>query len=211
MESIWTIVLAGGSGARFGGQKQFETLDGISVLDRSISAAVEVSDGVVVVLPAGAHPLKLANALTAVGGATRSESTRNGLAMVPEDADIIVVHDAARPLASKALYNAVIEEVRCGADGALPGFAVSDTIKQVAGNRVVTTVAREHLVAVQTPQAFRGSVLRRAHAAAEHETDDAALVERLGGKTVVVPGDPRNIKITLPGDVTIARALMETM
>ena len=127
---------------------------------------------------------------SSTGGATRSESVRAGLAAVPPDAEVVVVHDAARPLATAALFDAVIDAVRAGADGAVPGLPVADTLKRVDDVRVIETVDRVGLVAVQTPQAFRAGVLRAAHAPAADATDDAALVEALGGTVVVVPGDP---------------------
>jgi 2-C-methyl-D-erythritol 4-phosphate cytidylyltransferase len=142
------------------------------------------------------------------GGATRSESVRRGLDAVPAEADIIVIHDAARPLASAALFDAVIAAVRDGADGAIPGVAVTDTVKRVDGSRVVETLDRATLVAVQTPQAFKAAALRDAHAAGGEATDDAALVEAAGGTVVVVPGEARNIKITTPADLRVAEALL---
>jgi 2-C-methyl-D-erythritol 4-phosphate cytidylyltransferase len=143
------------------------------------------------------------------GGSTRSESVRAGLAAVPTSATVICVHDAARPLASAALYEAVIDAVLAGADAAVPGVAVSDTIKVVAGGAVVVeTLDRGSLVAVQTPQAFRATSLRAAHANAGEGTDDAALVERAGGRVVVVPGEPNNLKITVPDDLDRARVLV---
>ena len=211
---MWTIVVAGGSGQRFGRPKQYEDLGGRRVLDWAVSAAADASDGVVLVLPAA----DVASApttsrshgrgpLTVAGGATRSESVRQGLAAVPAEADIVCVHDAARPFAGASVFAAVIEAVRAGADGAVPGVPVADTIKVVgAGGVVVTTPDRATLVAVQTPQAFRASTLRRAHAAGGEGTDDAALVEALGGRVVVVEGDLRNRKITRPEDLTWARS-----
>ena len=106
------------------------------------------------------------------------------------DAEIVVVHDAARPLATAELFDAVIGAVRDGADGAVPGLAVADTLKRVDDVRVTATVDRVGLVAVQTPQAFAAGILRAAHATGADATDDAALVEALGGTVVVVPGDP---------------------
>jgi 2-C-methyl-D-erythritol 4-phosphate cytidylyltransferase len=112
------------------------------------------------------------------------------------------VHDAARPFAAPALFEAVVAAVRAGADGAVPGIPVSDTIKRVVGGAVVATLDRDELVAVQTPQAFAAAALRRAHAdGAAEATDDAALVEATGGRVVVVPGDPANTKITLRADL----------
>ncbi|MGD9702916.1 MAG: 2-C-methyl-D-erythritol 4-phosphate cytidylyltransferase [Acidimicrobiia bacterium] len=201
-EVIWTVVVAGGSATRFGGPKQYELLGDRRVLDWAIAAAEQASTGVVVVLPAsdaGAPG-------TVAGGATRSESVRRGLAAVPEDATIVCVHDAARPFATAELFAAVISAIRDGADGAVPAVPVADTIKVVDANGVVTaTPDRASLVAVQTPQAFRADILRRAHAGGGEGTDDAALVERLGGRVVVVAGSASNRKITHPEDLAWAR------
>jgi 2-C-methyl-D-erythritol 4-phosphate cytidylyltransferase len=142
------------------------------------------------------------------GGATRSKSVRNGLAAVPDDADVIVVHDAARPAAGVALFRAVIDAVRAGADAAFPGVPVTDTIKRVDGDVVVETIDRAALVAVQTPQAFSAAALRAAHAGGGEATDDAALVEQAGGRVVVVPGHAANRKLTTPDDLAaLERAL----
>ena len=151
------------------------------------------------------------------GGATRADSVRCGLAAVPTDAQVIVVHDAARPLASRALFDSVIRAVTEGdADGAVPGLTPSDTIKVVDDKGEVTsTLDRRSLVAVQTPQAFRAEVLRRAHQqghpvapGATAATDDAMLVEALGGRVHVVPGEPGNLKITTPQDLRTAERLL---
>ncbi len=195
-------MVGGGSGRRFGTLKQYEDLGGRRVLDWAIDAARSVSHGVVLVVPAD-----FANEPGAVvGGATRSESVRCGLAAVPASATIICVHDAARPFAESATFSLVIEAIRAGADGALPGVAVTDTIKVVAADGVVeSTPDRSTLVAVQTPQAFRASMLRRAHATGGEGTDDGALVETVGGRVVVVDGEPDNRKITHPDDLVWAR------
>jgi 2-C-methyl-D-erythritol 4-phosphate cytidylyltransferase len=200
-EHIWTIVVGGGSGQRYGALKQYEPLGDSRVIDHARAVAEAASDGVVVVVPAGDAEREGAVA----GGATRSDSVRAGLTAVPDDATIICVHDAARPFATPALFRRVISAVAAGADGAIPGVAVTDTIKVVADGVVVSTPDRSSLVAVQTPQAFRATMLRRAHDDAAASTDDAALVERLGGRVVVVDGDPRNRKITHPDDLEWAR------
>lgn len=208
--STWVIVVAGGGGTRFGAAKQFARLAGATVLDRAVGAASEAGDGVVVVLPADAEWAAPPGITVATGGATRSDSVRAGLAGVPADADIVVVHDAARPLASRSLFASVIGAVRGGADGAIPALAIVDTVKRVDGGRVVETVARDDLVVVQTPQAFRADALRRAYAAGTSGTDDAALVEAAGGTVVIVPGEPRNVKLTVAADVELAQALLDT-
>jgi len=203
MPGVWAIVVAGGGGRRFGGAKQFEDLLGHRVLDWSVAAARATCEGVVPVLPAD----RLETGARA-GGPTRSASVRAGLAAVPAAAAIVVVHDAARPLAGPALFERVVAAVGAGADAAVPGVALSDTVKRVDDRRVMATVDRGSLVAVQTPQAFRAEILRRAHAGEPEATDDAALVEALGGTVVVVDGDHRNFKITAPDDLVVARALL---
>jgi 2-C-methyl-D-erythritol 4-phosphate cytidylyltransferase len=206
-ENVWTIVVAAGSGARFGGPKQFSILGDRRVLDWSVETAKAVSAGVVVVLP----PTEAEREGGVAGGLTRSESVRRGLAAVPHDATIICVHDAARPFASAHLYREVIAQVHGGADGAVPALAVTDTIKQVnAQNVVVATPDRSILVAVQTPQAFRASVLRDAHASSPEGTDDATLVEAMSKQVVVVAGESMNRKLTAPEDLEWARAMAST-
>ena len=205
----WAIVVAAGGGERFGGAKQFARLGEASVVDRAVGVARESCDGVVLVLPAGREWPAAPGVDVAVGGASRSESVRSGLALVPDDVDVVVVHDAARPLASRALFAAVIAAVRAGADAAVPGVPVADTVKRVRGDRVVATVPRADLVAVQTPQAFRRSALDAAHAGDGVDTDDAALVEAAGGVVVVVPGESRNLKVTVADDLELAQALIE--
>lgn len=201
-EQIWTIVVGGGSGRRFGSAKQFELLGDRRVIDHSRDTAAAVSDGVIVVMSADAAAREGA----IVGGETRSDSVRAGLDAVPADATIICVHDAARPLASADLYERVIAAVRDGAPAAIPGIAVSDTIKVVADGVVTATIDRDSLVAVQTPQAFRADVLRAAHADRGGSTDDAGLVEARGWAVVVVAGEATNRKITHPDDLEWARA-----
>jgi 2-C-methyl-D-erythritol 4-phosphate cytidylyltransferase len=204
----WAIVVAAGSGARFGGAKQFREVDAERLVDRAVQTATRCCDGVVVVLPDGTAWDGPPVVAAVPGGATRAASVRAGLAVIPETAEIVVVHDAARPLAGDRLFGAVIDAVEAGADGAVPGLAVSDTIKRVEGDRVISTVPRDDLVTVQTPQAFRALLLRAAHAGGAEGTDDAALVEAAGGRVVVVPGDPSNLKVTSPEDLALVTALL---
>jgi 2-C-methyl-D-erythritol 4-phosphate cytidylyltransferase len=205
----WAIVVAAGGGTRFGAAKQFVRLGGASVVDRAVGTAREACDGVVVVLPADARWKPPDGVHATVGGATRSESVRAGLAVVPADADVVVVHDAARPLATRRLFDAVIAAVEGGADGAVPGVPVADTIKRVRDGRIEETVPRDGLFAAQTPQAFRAAALRAAHARGDTETDDAALIEADGGTVVLVEGERRNFKLTLVDDLELAQALIE--
>jgi 2-C-methyl-D-erythritol 4-phosphate cytidylyltransferase len=204
-----TIVVAAGSATRFGAAKQFVRVGGATVVERAIAVAREATGEVVVVLPDDCDWRPPAPVRAAVGGATRSDSVRAGLAALPDDTAIVVVHDAARPLATRALFASVIDAVRAGADGAVPALRVADTVKRVDGDVVVETVARDDLVVVQTPQAFRADMLRTAHGAGTVDTDDAALVEAAGGKVVTVPGDPRNVKLTVAFDLELVRSMLD--
>jgi 2-C-methyl-D-erythritol 4-phosphate cytidylyltransferase/2-C-methyl-D-erythritol 2,4-cyclodiphosphate synthase len=203
--TVWAIVVAGGAGSRFGRPKQFEIIAGSTVLGLAAQAARAHTDGLVVVLPAGYDlPSDISADRVVAGGETRSASVRCGLAAVPVEASVIVVHDAARPLASPALFAAVVETVLEGADAALPGTPVADTLRRIGGG----TVDRNELLAVQTPQAFAAAVLRQAHAGEGEATDDAALVEQAGGRVVVVPGEPTNMKLTHREDLLVAEAVL---
>jgi 2-C-methyl-D-erythritol 4-phosphate cytidylyltransferase len=189
----------------------------------SVDAARRVVDGVVVVVPEGSGSEGdqaggvAADADSApwgadrmvTGGVSRADSVRAGLAAVPDDAEIIVVHDAARPLASPSLFTTVVEAVRLdGASFVIPVLPVSDTLKRTSGGLVVSTVDREGLVTVQTPQAFAAATLREAHRDGGLTTDDAGLVEQMGVAVRTVPGDPRNLKITRHEDLGLAEALL---
>jgi len=205
MAGVWVIVVAAGSGRRYGGPKQYEPLAGRRVVDWSVAAARSVADGVVLVVAPDEveRPEPAVDAVVA-GAATRSGSVRAGLAAVPADAEVVVVHDAARPLARPELFSAVVAAVRAGADAVLPAVPVNDTLRTADGG----AVDREGLVAVQTPQAFGASALRSAHAGGADATDDASLVEAQGGKVVVVDGSPENLKITRPTDLAAAEAFL---
>lgn len=213
MGDVWAIVVAGGSGSRFGdaAPKQFLDLGGLRVIDWALAVARSACDGVVAVLPVAYLDATLPPGVVPVaGGSTRSASVRAGLEAAPADAAVIVVHDAARPLAGPALFERVIAAVRAGADGAVPGVPVPDTIKRVdpADGLVLETLDRPALRAIQTPQAFAAGALRRAHAGGGDATDDAALVEGAGGRVMVVEGDPSNLKITGPEDMVRAEELL---
>jgi 2-C-methyl-D-erythritol 4-phosphate cytidylyltransferase len=205
---VGAIVVAAGRGDRFGAPKQFLELAGTRLVDRAVVACTEVCDAVVVVLPADVEWDGPAVHAAVRGGATRSDSVRAGLAALPPSVDVVVVHDAARPLASRAIFDAVIGAIRSGADAAVPALPVADTLKRVDGGRVTETVTRDDLVAVQTPQAFGADALRAAHASRADATDDAALVEQRGGCVVVVPGAVENFKITAPSDLELAAAVL---
>jgi 2-C-methyl-D-erythritol 4-phosphate cytidylyltransferase len=201
---VAAIVVAAGQGVRFGSLKQFAQIDDESVAAKSVRVARTVASKVVLVVPARYDGTGEGADVVVTGGATRAESVRQGLKEC-DDADIIVVHDAARPLASASLFHAVVDAVKNGADAAIPGLYVSDTVKRVrddAGTLVVEqTIPRENLVTVQTPQAFLYETLVKAHDSSSDATDDAALVEAVHGTVVVVRGEANNVKITEVDDL----------
>lgn len=210
--SVWTIVVAAGSASRFGAPKQFLDLAGSRVVDRSVRTASRHSDGVVVVTPAepvpGVAPVVVPDGHVVrevLGAASRAGSVRRGLAAVPADAAVILVHDAARPLATDRLYEQVIAAVRNGADAVTPAVPITDTLRRRSGG----TVDRDDLVAVQTPQGFRAAVLRAAHDDGVEATDDVTVVEAAGGTVALVDGDTRNIKLTTPLDLDVATRFLE--
>ena len=222
MSRAWAIVLAAGKGARFGAgvdgaTKVMIPVAGRSMVSWSVEAARTACDGVTLVVPAqmveelagGARGVDVVVA----GGGTRSGSVRAGLGTVPDDVDVVVCHDAARPGASAALFEVVIAAVRGGADAAVPALAVSDTLKRVpewgdSGGVVTGTVDRVGLYGAQTPQAFRREVLVAAHSGAPEATDDAGLVEAAGGTVVAIPGEAAAHKVTTAADLVIVEALL---
>ena len=206
---VWGIVVAGGRGSRYGRAKQLDELAGRALIDWAVDALRPVCAGVVAVLEPGLVDGAAVGAdVVVAGGETRAASVRAGLAAVPGDAQVILVHDAVRPLATPALAARVLAAVEGGADGAVPAVPVVDTLKRVDGPTVVATVDRSDLVGVQTPQGFRADVLRRAHAGGGDATDDAGLVEAAGGTVVVVEGERDNLKVTWPEDLAVAEALL---
>jgi 2-C-methyl-D-erythritol 4-phosphate cytidylyltransferase len=204
------IVPAAGSGERLGasGPKAFALCGGRPLLDWSLDVLEAVCDRVVVAVPPGYEepPDRV------TGGPSRSASVRAGLAAAPE-AEIAVVHDAARPLVSRGLLERCIEALDDGYDGAVAAAPVSDTIKQAdQSGRVVGTLDRSTLWAIQTPQVFRAEVLRRAldvdDAALAAATDDASLVEAAGGSVRVIEAPAENLKVTRRVDLELAEALL---
>lgn len=206
---ISAIVLAAGSGNRFGGHKQFALVRGRRLVDRVVETVSRVCDEVIVVLPPGVEWDGPPVAAAVTGGFTRSESVRRGLSAVSAAAEIVVTHDPAHPLAKHSLLEAVIEAVRRGADAAVPAVHIAETLKQVEGDRVVGTTPRNGIMMVQGPAAFRAEVLRAAHASGAEALEDTMLVEAIGGTIVVVPGDVRNIHVTTLEDLDIVARLLD--
>lgn len=144
------------------------------------------------------------------GGARRRDSVAAGLALVPDEVEHVLVHDAARPAVPVTVVARVIAALEGGAEAVVPAVPVRDTLKAVRGSVVVATVDRTDMVHIQTPQGFRASLLRAAHAAGDDDaTDDAALVEAIGGHVTTVLGDPRNLKVTYPEDLELVASLLE--
>ncbi|MGZ4120622.1 MAG: 2-C-methyl-D-erythritol 4-phosphate cytidylyltransferase [Actinomycetota bacterium] len=223
--SDWAIVVAAGQGARLGEEgmpKAFRPLGGLPMHLHSVRAlqATPRIAGIVLVVPphlqeyAIEHTMgEASHAVIEItpGGESRRDSVRAGLDAVPQECERVVVHDAARPLVTPALFEAALAAL-AGADGAVCAVPLADTVKRARDSVVEATVPRAGLWRAQTPQAFRAAVLRRAHERALAEgldaTDDAALVEHAGGRVVLVPGDERNIKITTPAELELAEALL---
>ena len=211
------LLVAAGSGERLGADrpKAFVVLAGRPMLEWSI-AAIEAApevDRLVVAIPPGIDALLVEARFEVVhGGATRSQSVRNALAAAGGDADRIVVHDAARPLAPPELFTRCLAALE-DADAAIAATPVTDTIKEAGGDGVVArTLDRSRLWAIQTPQAFRAATLRRALAVSDEvlarATDDAWLVERAGGRVRVVPCTAPNLKVTTALDLELAALLL---
>ena len=212
------IVVAAGSGSRAGGDKQWRVVGGRPVVRWSVEALLKAgADSVVVVVTPGAEP-RAAEALTGLagwrtvaGGATRAASVQAGLAAldVADDAPVLI-HDAARPFLSASVINHLLDALS-DADGAVPGLLVADSLRRGADDLMVGSIDREGLWRAQTPQAFRLNTIRDAYAAwrdTDAPTDEAAVVERVGGRVRLVEGDARLMKLTYPEDFAMAEALL---
>jgi 2-C-methyl-D-erythritol 4-phosphate cytidylyltransferase len=220
---VWAVLVAAGRGERLGGDrpKAFARLGSGTVLAESLgridaSAAI---DSIVVVAPPGweepailaAEEIGAEKVVACITGGTRSraESVRIGVAEVPETAKVILVHDAARPLINDEVIGRVLAALDKGADGAVPALPLADTIKRAPQRVVVETLDRADLWAVQTPQAFVATALRRALEATDDDlTDCASYVERNGGRVVVVDGDVRLAKVTTLDDLASIEGIL---
>jgi 2-C-methyl-D-erythritol 4-phosphate cytidylyltransferase len=215
--NVWALVAAAGTGERLGldRPKAFAPLGGRPLLAESLDRLDRCPwvDAIVVAAPPGWEEpaILLAEELAATklvacvpGGPSRAESVRAALDEVPDEAVVVLVHDAARPLVSDDVVERVLGPLSEGYDGVVPTLAIADTVKRVEGGVVVETLARDALVAAQTPQAFLPGVLRRAlEGDVAGATDCASLVEQGGGRVRVVEGDPRLVKVTTPEDLAL--------
>jgi 2-C-methyl-D-erythritol 4-phosphate cytidylyltransferase len=207
--AVWSIVLAAGRGSRFAGAKQFAQAGGMRLVDRVVMTAGDACDAVVVVLPPGVGWDGPQVTATVPGGVSRAASVRAGLLAVPDHAEVIVVHDAAHPVAPVELFDRVIEGVRAGADAVVPVLPVNEVLRRVEQGRMVEDIPREGVVLAQTPQGFRAAALRRVHRDNPEAVEDSALVAAAGGVVAVVEGDPVNIHVTTRAELTMAARLLE--
>lgn len=218
--SVWALLVAAGTGERLGEErpKAFVKLGELPLLAEPLRRLEESSwvDAIVVAVPADweepaillAEELAATKVVAAVtGGATRAESVRLALAEVPDDALVVLVHDAARPLVTDEVIERVLAPLSEGWDGVVPALPLVDTVKTVEGDRVTATASREKLVAVQTPQAFLAPKLREAYTGdLSGATDCASLVEARGGRIKWVEGDLRLLKVTTRADLELVES-----
>jgi 2-C-methyl-D-erythritol 4-phosphate cytidylyltransferase len=217
--SVWAILAAAGRGDRLGldRPKAFAKLNDRALIEEVLERldASDWIDGIVVAAPPEwEEPCILAAeevaatkvAETVTGGETRAESVRRALAEVPDEAAVVLVHDAARPLVTDDVIERVVSGLDDGWDAAVPVLPIADTVKRVEGDAVVETVDRAELASAQTPQAFLADALRRALASDAEASDCAALVEATGGRVRAVAGDPRLLKITDATDLALVES-----
>jgi 2-C-methyl-D-erythritol 4-phosphate cytidylyltransferase len=214
--SVWAVIVAAGRGERLGldRPKAFANLRDRPLLAESLERleASDWIDSIVVAAPPDweepvillAEELGCGKVVESVtGGATRAASVRAALAEVSDDAVVVLVHDAARPIVPEEVIERLLTALNEGWDGAIPVLPLPDTVKRVEGDQVVETVDREGLAIVQTPQAFVATALRDALASGGEASDCSALVEARGGRIKAVPGDPRLVKVTEPADLEL--------
>ena len=215
--TVGVVVPAAGAGTRLGpGEpKALRLLAGEPLLLHAVRRLRACPDVEAVVVASPADEVAAVQELLAgldatvvAGGAQRQDSVRLGLAALPVEVDLVLVHDAARPLVPVAVVASVVAALRAGAVAVVPVVPVADTVKRVAGEVVVATVEREQLRAAQTPQGFARAVLEQAHASSGEATDDASMVEALGLPVVTVPGAPEAFKVTTPFDLRVAEAVL---
>ena len=214
-ELVAVIIPAGGSGERLGAPipKALVQLAGKSLIEHAVSALAPIAHQIVVAAPAGYESkfieLLGSDVKVVTGGPTRTLSVKNALSEIDPEIDFVLVHDAARALASTQLATRIIDSLRAGEQAVIPGLPVADTIKRVDGNNYVTkTPNRSKLRAIQTPQGFTRNVLVKAHKSSDEASDDAALVEACGVDVKVIMGEERALKITTSKDLEIATSMI---
>jgi 2-C-methyl-D-erythritol 4-phosphate cytidylyltransferase len=204
----WGIVLAAGSGERFGGRKQFAEVAGRRLVDLAVEGASMACDRTVLVLPPEERWTGSPVDAVVPGGQDRAASVRAALAVITDEQGIAVVHQAANPLASAELFARLLATIEAGAPAAFPGLRPADLVRTVKGDLAGAVVGRDELVLVQTPAAFRLEVLREAHALVVDAVEDTARVSAAGYDVSVIPGDPRNVHVATPEDLEVVAALL---
>jgi 2-C-methyl-D-erythritol 4-phosphate cytidylyltransferase len=220
--SVWAVLAAAGRGERLGSDRpkafarlgdrpllaeSIERLEGSDWIDFIVIAAPEEWEEPAILLAEELGAGKVSSVVT--GGATRSESVREALVEVADDAAVVLVHDSARPVLPEDVIERVLAPLNEGWDGVVPGLPLSDTVKRVDGDQVVETLPRAELVAAQTPQAFIASVLRDALSGdVAGASDCASLVEARGGRVKVVEGDRSLVKVTSAQDLALVESLL---
>ena len=217
MSQCAAIIAAAGSGERFGATlpKALITLGNRTLIEHAVAALAPVASEIVICAPAGyeKHIQELVGSdiTVVVGGTTRSDSVRAGIAALSGKHKFVLVHDAARALASTQLAESVLAALVKGDVAVIPGLELIDTVKSVdAGGHVTSTPDRTTMRRVQTPQGFDLEVLKKAHATGADATDDGALVEAIGHKVLIIKGEERALKITTPADLATAISLLGT-
>jgi 2-C-methyl-D-erythritol 4-phosphate cytidylyltransferase len=207
---VAAIITAAGSGTRMGTRKQFlELAPGERILDRVVTTCRAVASWVAIVVPPGSGWDGQPVDAVVAGGASRLESVSAGVAAVPDDIDVVVVHSASHPFASVDLVRRLIAAIEAGADGAVPFLAAVDVIKRRDGDGTLTTVGRQGLGSAQAPMAYARPSLDRALAAVSGAAvvEESAAVEGIGGKVVAVAGESTNLHVTDPTSLAVVRAL----
>jgi 2-C-methyl-D-erythritol 4-phosphate cytidylyltransferase len=205
----WGVVLAAGSGARFGGPKQLAAIGpGERMVDRAVRTLRPIVPQLVVAITPGSEWDGDADVRVVAGGPSRVASMRAVLAAIPDDDAVVVVHDAAHPLVSTALCREVATTlVARGVDGVVPALPIAEALVRVDGEQVLESVPKTALVLVGVPHAFRLATLRRAHAGEPEASDDSVLVLRAGGSIVTVPGEHTAIHVIDAGSLAAVRRL----
>ena len=209
--NLWTVVVAAGGSSRFGSDKQKVRIGEKTVLELSVAAAESV--GSVVIATKAEFVTEIEKTFSSnqnvksvvAGGSTRTASVSAGLTVVPETAEIVLVHDGARPLASQTLFKRIADEINAGVDAVVPAIEIKDSLRSIKGHEV----SRTEIVAVQTPQGFKASTLRAAYLKQDEFSDDASKVEAEGVKVEIIEGEPNNLKITHPVDLLVARQILK--
>jgi len=208
--SLAAVVLAAGGGERFGTPKQYALLAGERLIDRAVRFARRFTDVVVVVLPGGHAWEGPAVHAAVAGGSSRTESLRNGMKVLPNGAELVLVHDVVRPLATAGIVPKLLEAIDAGADAAVPVWPLPDTLKELHEDGRLTHVGREGLVVAQSPIAFRTLTLSRMFdELPEIPIEETVGIERIGGRVAGVPGDPWSHHVVEPRDLALMERLLD--